>query len=77
MNVIRAHDYKAAYGPDFSAMQPNLRALRRILYGLIAIGVFCCGMVVFLVAHPAQRPVVRSSVACTCKGQCMRGEKAR
>ena len=67
MRVIRAHDY----GPDYAAMQPNLRALKGTMVGLIATAVLCGAVVVFCGYAPAGA----GGSTCRrlhCKGACMR-----
>lgn len=69
MNGIYAHDY----GPVYSAMQPNLPALRRIMAVLFASALLCFGIVIFLATrHPVQVPVHRRAHVCNCKAECLR-----
>jgi hypothetical protein len=65
MNVIRAHDYLPAPQPDF-------KALRRIMAGLIASAVICFGICMALIVR--DRPVARHAVHphCACGGKCLR-----
>lgn len=69
MKPLRAHDY-----PLFDqkpVFQPDVKALKRIGYGLLAGAVFCFVMVCALIAL-SPRPVTRSVSVCRCRGSCSR-----
>jgi hypothetical protein len=74
MKGVRLHDY----GPDYSTMNPNFPALRRIMAGLFASAFLCFGIVIFLATrHPVQVPVHRRAHVCNCKAECLRQRQAR
>ena len=52
---------------------PNVKALRRILYGLLLSAALCFAICLTLIARtkpPAQ--AIHTPARCTCGGQCMR-----
>jgi hypothetical protein len=70
MNGIRLHDY----GPDYSTMNPNFPALRRIMAGLFVSAFLCLGVTVFLMTKHHQAPMMAHRLvrACRCNSGCMR-----
>jgi hypothetical protein len=54
---------------DYESFNPNVKALRRILFALIASAVVTFGIAMFLILHPApQARVTRVARRCTCRG---------
>jgi len=54
---------------DYASFQPNLNALRRILFVLIAAAVVTFGIALFLIMRPLPSPRVTRAVSrCACKG---------
>ncbi len=54
---------------DYESFEPNLKALRRILFALAAAAVMTFGIALFLIMHPMPSPrVTRLAQRCTCKG---------
>jgi hypothetical protein len=70
MRALPAYDYP----PRKPQPVPNLKALRRIMAGLIASAVICFGICMALIVRDGRRPAVRPAVHphCACGGKCLR-----
>lgn len=68
MSAIPAHDYLPV------PPQPDFKALRRIMAGLIASAIICFGICMAMIVRAGPRPVVRLAVhpRCACGGKCLR-----
>lgn len=54
---------------DYESFNPNLKALRRILFALIAAAVVTFAIALSLILHPVPQPrVTRTARKCTCGG---------
>ena len=55
---------------DYKSFQPDLKALRRILYALATAAVVTFGITLFLILHPAPQPTIAHGARkCACKGE--------
>jgi len=56
---------------DYESFQPDLKALRRILYALATAAVVTFGIAMFLIVHPAPQTHVttRAAPQCICRGE--------
>lgn len=59
---------------DYAHANPNLKALRRILYALLASAALCFAITLTLIARarPAQQKAHSTPAHCVCGGQCAR-----
>ena len=71
MNALRVRDYLP---PSPQDAQPDFKALRRIMAGLIASAVICFGICMALILRDGPRPVVQPAAhpRCACGGKCLR-----
>jgi hypothetical protein len=55
---------------DYESFQPDLKALRRILYALATAALVTFGIALFLILHPPPQPrFTRVAPRCTCRGE--------
>jgi hypothetical protein len=59
---------------DYAHANPNLKALRRILYALLTAVALCFGITLTLIARtrPPQHQTPSTPARCACGGQCAR-----
>jgi hypothetical protein len=59
---------------DYANANPNLKALKRILFALIAAAALCFAVTLTLIARakPHGQSVHQTPARCACGGQCMR-----